>query len=68
MIMTTMVHFFHWCCHWGGGLGGQLEQSYRNRAASYNRWVRTFLRDVLSPTSTLDPDCICLAVSHGARA
>ena len=38
-------------------------QSYRNRAASYNRWVRTYLRDVLSSENRLDPHCICLAVA-----
>ncbi len=37
--------------------------SYRNRGASYNRWVRSVLEDVRSPVNKVPAQCLCLAVA-----
>ncbi len=37
--------------------------SYRNRGASYNRWVRSVLADVQSPVNKVPVQCLCMAVA-----
>ncbi len=36
----------------------------RNRAASYNRWLRSLMLDIASPSNPLHPRCICAAVTE----
>ncbi len=37
--------------------------SYRNRGASFNRWVRSVLSDVQSDVNTHPVQCVCMAVA-----
>ena len=37
--------------------------SYRNRGASYNRWVRSVVADVTSPVNQFPVACLCMAVA-----
>ena len=37
--------------------------SYRNRGASYNRWIRTLVGDVLSSRMPISPACVCSTVA-----
>ena len=37
--------------------------SYRNRGASFNRWIRSVLSDVQSDVNTFPVQCLCIAVA-----
>lgn len=47
-----------------GGPFLYVATAYRNRAASYNRWLRTFAIDIQSPLSPVHPSCVCALIAN----